>query len=155
MSTRQTNQDPRRAHWLSVLAQTDPQDLDQAWSRLDDKPAYQFLRKPEVGMILVQGRAGNTGKRFNFGEMTVTRCTIQTKGGLKGVGYISGCKTKMSEHIAVLDAMLQDPKRYPELKASLIDPFEQIIQDQKDRVAGQAGATKVNFFTMPRTRTGK
>ena len=155
MSTQTKQPDSQRAQWLSILAQTDPEQLDQAWQNITDKPEYRFLRKPETGMILVQARAGNTGKRFNFGEMTVSRCAVQTAGGQTGFGYVAGFRKQAAERIAVLDAMLQDPARYDELKTGYIDPMAQKIESQKDQVASRAGATKVNFFTMPRTRTGK
>ncbi len=155
MSIKSHPADSRRSDWLSTLAQTDPQDLDAAWDMLEDKPSYQFLRKPEVGMIMVQGRAGNTGKRFNFGEMTITRCVVQTSEGCQGFGYVAGSKPRTAERIAVLDAMLQDPALYEELNSALIEPMARRIEAQKEQVAKTAGATRVNFFTMPRTRTGK
>jgi alpha-D-ribose 1-methylphosphonate 5-triphosphate synthase subunit PhnG len=155
MSIKNDSQNNERAAWLSVLAQTSPEVLDEAWRKIGPKPEYEFLRKPEVGMILVRGRAGNTGQPFNFGEMTVTRCAIRTNQGLRGFGYVAGSRSAMAEQIAVLDAMLQDPEQAPDLKENLIGPLSRRLAEEKAQVAQSAGATKVNFFTMPRTRTGK
>ena len=155
MSTKPSSTDEKRAAWLSVLAQSSPETLNEAWQQLADKPEYKFLRKPEVGMILVRGRAGNSGGRFNFGEMTVTRCAVRTEAGYSGFGYVAGNRAAMSEQIAVLDAMLQEPERSAELNRSLIEPLARRIREEKEQVARTAGASKVNFFTMPRTRTGK
>ena len=55
----------------------------------------------------------------------------------------------------MLDAMLQDPARHADLDAALIEPLARRLREQKEQTAAAAGATRVNFFTMPRTRTAK
>jgi alpha-D-ribose 1-methylphosphonate 5-triphosphate synthase subunit PhnG len=85
----------------------------------------------------------------------VTRCAVRTDAGFKGFGYVAGCRKLAAERIAVLDAMLQDPAQGRELLDRVIQPLVELIKGQKKQVARVAGASKVNFFTMPRTRTGK
>ena len=94
MSMNQNTPESRRARWLGILAQSSPRALDEAWQRVAHKPSYQFLRRPEVGMVLVQGRIGNSGRRFNFGEITVTRCAIQTDDGPRAMAMWPAEKPK-------------------------------------------------------------
>ena len=70
-----------RQEWLAVLADADLDDLEESWARLGINPEYFFLRRPEVGLVMVRARAGATGRRFNLGEATVTRCTVALAGG--------------------------------------------------------------------------
>lgn len=50
-----------RARWMSALAQADPAMVEAAWGRLPARPFYRLLRAPEIGLVMVQGRAGGTG----------------------------------------------------------------------------------------------
>ncbi|MBG0774810.1 MAG: phosphonate C-P lyase system protein PhnG [Desulfovibrionaceae bacterium] len=62
---------------MGVLARADAAALRDAARGLERRPRYAFLREPEVGMVMVRGRAGGAGVRFNLGEMTMTRCSIR------------------------------------------------------------------------------
>jgi len=66
-----------RQTWMTVFATVDLSALEAASGRYGRVPPYSFLRRPETGSILVQGRMGGTGEPFHLGEMTVTRCTIR------------------------------------------------------------------------------
>ena len=59
---------------MSVLAQAPVSEVEAHWRAVANPPAYRMLRWPETGLVMVRGRAGGTGTRFNVGEMTVTRC---------------------------------------------------------------------------------
>ncbi|MBV5333620.1 phosphonate C-P lyase system protein PhnG, partial [bacterium] len=55
----------------------------------------QWLRPTETGLMMVQGRAGGTGQRFNLGEVSVTRCVLKPDANVTGcrqvgVAYIMG-----------------------------------------------------------------
>ncbi len=65
-----------RQRWMSVLAKASPADLEARWRSLGEALSWACLRRPETGMVMVRGRAGGTGQRFNLGEMTVTRCAV-------------------------------------------------------------------------------
>ena len=57
--TPQAPSDARR-HWMSVLARAAADELEtclRQWRR----PAYQRLRGPESGLVMVRGRAGGGG----------------------------------------------------------------------------------------------
>src|SRR5258708_28323405 len=66
-----------RKRWMGILARTPREELESAWAGLDDRPVYKWLRRPEIGLVMVRGRAGGTGQPFNLGEMTVTRCAVR------------------------------------------------------------------------------
>ena len=139
-----------RQQWMAVLAKARPEDLEEAWRSLREKPKYRFLRPPETGLVMVRARAGGTGRQFNLGEMTVTRCTVQVDGGATGTAYVTGRNRRHTELAAVLDALLQDPSRQPLLMDSVIHRIENSIRERSAIIAKKAGSTRVEFFTMVR-----
>lgn len=139
----------RRA-WLSTLAKAPLGDIEAAWARLDARPDYDFLRRPEVGLVMVRGRAGGGGHAFNMGEMTVSRSTVRLACGRTGVGYVAGRSTSHAELMAVLDALLQDPRRSPEVARTVIEPLARSLGERRDRRRAEVAASKVEFFTMVR-----
>ena len=52
---------PERKRWLSILAKAPSREVISAWDDLAERPSYRALRAPEIGMVLVRGRAGGTG----------------------------------------------------------------------------------------------
>ena len=139
-----------RRGWMAVLAKAIPEELERLWLALQEKPEYYFLRPPEVGLVMVRGRTGGTGMRFNLGEVTMTRCTVQVNQGAAGTAYILGRNVRHAELAAVFDAMLQDPRHHTALMKEVVKPMIVSIQDRKKQVARKAAATKVEFFTMVR-----
>jgi alpha-D-ribose 1-methylphosphonate 5-triphosphate synthase subunit PhnG len=139
-----------RRRWMSVLAQAPPAALEQAWRRLGEAPRYRIVRGPEVGLVMVRARAGSTGARFNLGEMTVTRCSVQLAGGTVGHAYVGGRDPRHAELAALLDALLQDPARWPRIDAGVVGPLADALEARRRERAGKAAATRVEFFTMVR-----
>ena len=82
---------PARPDWMALLARAP---LAQLESALQDEAQHepQWLRRPETGLMMVQGRAGGTGERFNLGEVTVTRCALRPHGATRdgAVGVACG-----------------------------------------------------------------
>jgi alpha-D-ribose 1-methylphosphonate 5-triphosphate synthase subunit PhnG len=135
---------------MSVLAQAASEDVEAAWEKLADPPAYRLLRGPETGLVMVRGRAGGTGVQFNLGEMTVTRCSVELDDGRVGHAYVGGRSGRHAERAAAFDALLQEPGRRPALDGIVIAP---LLARQETRRAGtraRAAATRVEFFTMVR-----
>ncbi len=148
-------QNSARSGWMSILAKSDPDELLRAWERLEDKPKWRWLRKPETGLVMVRGRAGGTGAAFNLGEMTVTRCAVVTEGGdgdpgFTGQGYLAGRDRKHAELAALFDALLQDESRRPALKDTLLKPLEDELAAKRRMASTRSAATKVDFFTLVR-----
>jgi alpha-D-ribose 1-methylphosphonate 5-triphosphate synthase subunit PhnG len=133
-----------------VLAEAPLADLEEGWSRVDHKPKYTFLRRPEVGLVMVRARAGGNGRRFNLGEMTVTRCTVALAGGISGTGYVAGRDKRRAELVALFDALLQDPGREALVKEEVLKPLVQRQEEARQMESRKAAATKVDFFTMVR-----
>lgn len=139
-----------RQGWLRCLAHADPAELEAAWSRLDRQPSYEMLRPPEIGLAMVRGRQGGSGRPFNLGEMTVTRCAVRLVDGRVGVGYVAGRAPRHAELVAVFDGLLQDEARQASLQASLIAPLAAQQARRRAAASERAARTKVDFFTMVR-----
>jgi alpha-D-ribose 1-methylphosphonate 5-triphosphate synthase subunit PhnG len=150
--TPQGSSDARR-HWMSVLARAAADELESCLSANGGVPAYQRLRGPESGLVMVRGRAGGGGAKFNLGEMTVTRCTVRTAAGQVGHAYVAGRDARQAELAAVFDALLQDPARGDALRAGVIAKLADEQAAKRAEVARKAAATKVQFFAMRNMRT--
>jgi len=123
MATAAAIEGVERAYWMSVLAQASPAELAAAWSERVDRPAYQHLRRPETGLVMVRARARGAGPRFNLGEMPVTRCSVKLEDGSIGHSYVAGRNHAHAELAAVLDALFQDPTRRAEVEEAIIRPL--------------------------------
>jgi alpha-D-ribose 1-methylphosphonate 5-triphosphate synthase subunit PhnG len=138
----------QRAHWVGVLAKADGAALRSLMDGLAAQPDYAVLRGPEVGLVMVQGRAGGTGMAFNLGEMTVTRCSVRAADGTVGHAVVRGRDPRHAEAAAWLDALLQVPTRREALLSAVIVPLAQEAAARRDLAARKAAATRVDFFTM-------
>lgn len=147
-----SDRDPTEARqrWLGVLAKSLPTELEAAWGQLADPPAMDFLRRPETGLVMARGRAGGTGQRFNLGEVTVTRCSVQSQVGFVGHGYVRGRNKRHAELVARFDALCQEPDRRPALISGVIEPLERAQAARRECTARRAAATRVEFFTLVR-----
>ncbi|HEY9096015.1 MAG TPA: phosphonate C-P lyase system protein PhnG [Hydrogenophaga sp.] len=141
-----------RPEWMALLARAPTPLLEAALAKHPAGPR-QWLRRPETGLYMVQGRAGGTGERFNLGEMTVTRCALRAaahEGAPVGVAYVRGRSHRQAELAALADALLQDPQSHAALDRDLLTPLRQhLAQAQADRLV-RAQSTKVDFFTVAR-----
>jgi alpha-D-ribose 1-methylphosphonate 5-triphosphate synthase subunit PhnG len=149
-------QDARR-RWMSVLARAASNELESCLAGLAEQgggiPTYQRLRGPESGLVMVRGRAGGGGAKFNLGEMTVTRCTVRTEAGQVGHAYVAGRDVRRAELAAVFDALLQDPARRDALRNGVVAKLAAEQAARRGEVARKAAATKVQFFAMRNMRT--
>ena len=138
-----------RVRWMSILARATRAELETAWAALPLQPVYEMLRRPEIGLIMVRGRAGGTGNPFNFGEMTVTRCAVRLSDGTTGHCYTAGRDGRKAELAALFDALLQGAARL-QLETKVIAPLARRQADDRAAASRKAAATKVEFFTMVR-----
>lgn len=132
---------------LGVLAKASVSELEDAVAALGDLPTYEFLRKPECGLAMVQGRAGGTGGRFSLGEISVTRAAVRLASGTTGFGYVQGRDHRHAELAAVFDAIAQDGKHGT---GDVIDTLAAAQAARQRRETNRAAKTKVEFFTMVR-----
>ena len=135
---------------MSILAKASFEDLRSLWQNLPDKPSWTRIRPAEIGTVMVRGRMGGTGNRFNLGEMTVTRCSVGLESGVLGHGYVSGRNKEHAEIAAVIDALMQREERAETVEHSIIKPLELRHQQSRDTASRKAAATKVEFFTVAR-----
>ena len=139
-----------RRRWMGILARATTDELAAAWESVADKPAFRWLRRPETGMVMARGRVGGTGRPFNLGEVSVVRCALEIDGGAVGFCYAHGRDHRHAEYAALLDALLQNPERRKVLERNVMLPLESPQRADRERKAREAGATRVEFFTMVR-----
>lgn len=140
----------KRQHWMGILARATLADVVELLATLDGVPPYEIIKRPETGTLMLEARAGGTGRRFNTGEATMTRCVIRLGDGTMGFSYALGRDRKKAETSAVLDAVLQGD--LPP-NSALWRGLDRLAQHQKalrDQTSRKAAATKVNFFTLVR-----
>ena len=139
----------KRKSWMSLLATSNKNDLLNLWEQKKINIRYEWLRTPEIGSIMAQGRMGVTGDKFNIGEVTITRCSLKLNCGTVGHSYVQGRSKKKAEISALCDALMQT-EMSNEINKSIIIPLEKIKKNNKDKILSKAEATKVDFFTLVR-----
>jgi len=155
---RPASNSPTRREWMALLARA-PIDLLEPALGGHARATPQWLRMPETGLMMVQGRAGGMGERFNLGEVTVTRCALRLPDAAPGqaavgVAYVMGRSHRQARLAALADALLQDPAQQAALDAALLTPVRaHLAQLRADRQA-RAQSTKVEFFTVARESNG-
>ena len=142
-------QQPSRSVWMSTLAKAPLPLLEQCFATLGNIPEYGFLRSPEVGLTMVRGRAEGTGRPFNLGEMTLTRCVVKL-GEVTGFGYVAGRSKRHAELAALCDGLLQHPDWQAQVQTQVITPIQEAAQAKREQDNAEVESTRVNFFTMLR-----
>lgn len=137
---------------LSVMAKAPADRLNrlwQGWCEHVGAPDHEVLRTPEIGTVMVHGRAGAVGAPFNLGEITVTRCSVRLPSGHVGHGYVQGRDKQASLAAGLVDALAQTGQAET-IDEAIIEPLAIEAQAQLAARAAKAAATKVDFFTMVR-----
>lgn len=134
-----------RQDWMAVLAKAPPARLA---ALMPDLPDHDLLRAPEIGAVMLEGRIGGTGARFNLGEMTVTRCSVRL-GAAVGHACVQGRDKGHARRAAVLDAMMQG-EGADRIRSAILTPLRAEAQARASARAQKAAATRVEFFTMMR-----
>jgi alpha-D-ribose 1-methylphosphonate 5-triphosphate synthase subunit PhnG len=137
-----------------VLSRASLDELSSKWEQWSDRPDVTYLRGPESGLVMVQGRIGGTGDRFNLGEATVARATVMLHGpgfdGVSGTSYVLGSHPEHAGLAAVFDALLCSPAQRDRVLTEVIAPLES-DQHARDAAAhADARSTVVDFFTVAR-----
>ena len=146
----QSNEDQaQRKAQFAVLARASLAEVEAILEKAPELPAMTVLKLPETGTIMVEGRAGGAGRRFNLGEATMTRCAIRLEDGTLGFSYSLGRDTAKARKAAVLDALLQREAPDGPLHGAL-DALAERQQAARLTASRKAAATKVEFFTLVR-----
>lgn len=138
-----------RKDWLGLLAKAPAGELAQLWAAAGIAPVHHVLRAPEIGAVMVRGRAGAVGAAFNLGEMSVTRASIRLADGMVGHGYVQGRDRTHALQAALIDALMQTDAA-GQVDRAILAPLRKAAADRQTARAAKAAATKVDFFTMVR-----
>lgn len=138
-----------RKDWMSLLAKAPEGRITALLEAAQPQAEFTWLRAPEIGSVMVQGRAGGTGEPFNLGEVTVTRCALTLAGGVVGHAYLQGRRKACAQAAALVDALMQTDAAET-IRDAVLAPLEEEARAAKDQRAAKAAATKVEFFTMAR-----
>jgi alpha-D-ribose 1-methylphosphonate 5-triphosphate synthase subunit PhnG len=138
-----------RQHWMAVLARATQGEIDALLQQTGPLPTHELLKAPETGTVMVEGRAGGAGRRFNLGEATVTRCVVRLEGGAMGFSYALGRDSRKARLAAITDALLQGEIETGPLRRGVF-VLAQKQQAARELASRKAAATKVDFFTLVR-----
>ena len=144
-----------RQRRMAALALADEKTLEAEAVKILDSFSYTFLRRPEAGLVMLEGRAGNFGQRFNLGEMLITRCVVrleaQNTGDVaEGYAFIQGNCPRHAELAAVFDALMQLEDWARPLDELLIEPLLAERKNLLQKHAAETARTRVDFFTLVR-----
>lgn len=138
----------RRA--MAILAQAEPQEIADGLAVIGEFIAHVDVRPPETGLVMLRGRIGGDGAPFNVGEATVTRCAVQLPTGEIGFSYALGRDRRKARLAALCDALWQNETHRAAVERHVLSPVRTRLEQQRDRAARQAAATRVDFFTLVR-----
>jgi alpha-D-ribose 1-methylphosphonate 5-triphosphate synthase subunit PhnG len=141
-----------RRRWMGILARASAAEIERHLADIPPPPPHRRLRGPEIGLVMVRGRAGGDGAAFNLGEMTVTRCAVRLEDGRVGHAYVAGRDARQAELAALVDALMLDEAARPAIAAAVIAPLAAAQDARRMAEARRAAATRVQFFTMTQMR---
>lgn len=145
-----STEESTRQEWMAALALAPVARLRTVWNSLSELPRYSVVRGPETGLVMVRARTGNSGQRFNLGEMTVTRCTVNVGHGVMGHAFVSGLSHEHARLAALFDALLQLSDWSETLRSGLIAPLQRERQAHLARRRDEVQPSRVDFFTLVR-----
>src|ERR1700680_1558966 len=134
---------------MTVLAHSDAAEIARCLDAIS-APAYESLREPENGLVMVRGRIGGDGAPFNLGEATVSRAAVRLPTGEVGFGYTLGRDRQKARMIALCDALIQSNEFVEVVEAEVIAPLRSQMISMQNRRAAETAATRVDFYTLVR-----
>lgn len=144
-----------QVHRQRVLALSSREQIETRWATLGIAATHRCVRGPEIGMAMLRGRMGGTGRAFSLGEMTLTRASVvldddSPAAGALGHGWVCGRDRRHAELIALVDACGQHEAWARRIDSELIAPLEEALEARHSEAAREAAATRVDFFTLVR-----
>lgn len=134
---------------MAVLAHADAAEIARCLEPIA-VPAYENLREPENGLVMLRGRIGGDGAPFNLGEATVSRAAVRLATGEVGFGYVLGRDRRKAQMIALCDALVQSNEFSEAVEENVLTPLRAAMVSERDRKAAETAATRVDFYTMVR-----
>jgi alpha-D-ribose 1-methylphosphonate 5-triphosphate synthase subunit PhnG len=142
-------QQAQRKAAMAVLAHSEAAEIAGCLKTIA-LPAYEDLREPENGLVMVRGRIGGDGASFNLGEATVSRAAVRLATGEVGFGYVLGRDREKARMIALCDALVQSDEFARSVEASVLAPLRAVMISQRSRKDAETAATRVDFYTLVR-----
>jgi alpha-D-ribose 1-methylphosphonate 5-triphosphate synthase subunit PhnG len=140
---------PRRAA-MALLAQARMPEIAQGLAAVVDPLRYVELRPVATGLVMLRGRIGGDGVRFNLGEATVTRAAVRMDSGEVGFSYLLGRDHHKARLAAVCDALWQSDGCRDAIERHVLAPIRARLEGERTQKREQAAATRVDFFTLVR-----
>jgi alpha-D-ribose 1-methylphosphonate 5-triphosphate synthase subunit PhnG len=134
---------------MAVLAHSEASEIARHLEAIA-LPAYENLREPENGLVMVRGRIGGDGAPFNLGEATVSRAAVRLGSGEVGFGYTLGRDPDKARMIALCDALIQTGDHADAVEAQVLAPLRARMMSERSRRAAETAATRVDFYTLVR-----
>lgn len=139
----------RRKAAMKVLAHSAAAEIADCLDGLP-VPAYESMREPEAGLVMVRGRVGGDGAPFNLGEATVSRAAVRLSTGEIGFGYTLGRDRRKAQLMALCDALIQTADYANLVETVVLAPLRAAMAAERNRKAAETAATRVDFYTMAR-----
>ncbi len=139
-----------RQEWMRLLALAPEEELCRFMRPFAARVPHSFLRKPESGLLMTEGKTGNI--RFNLGEMLITRCAIILSGEQerRGFAWISGNRPEHASLAALCDALMQLPEYHKPFSEQLFCVLYSKEAEKRAAKERETAPTRVEFFTMVR-----
>jgi alpha-D-ribose 1-methylphosphonate 5-triphosphate synthase subunit PhnG len=134
---------------MTVLAHSNAVEIARCLDAIS-APAYESLREPENGLVMVRGRIGGDGAPFNLGEATVSRAAVRLSTGEVGFGYVLGRNRNKAQMIALCDALVQSDEFADAVEENVLAPLRAAMISARNRKATETAATRVDFYTLVR-----
>jgi alpha-D-ribose 1-methylphosphonate 5-triphosphate synthase subunit PhnG len=147
--TDETGRQARRKAAMAVLAHSTAVEIAACLDGIA-LPAYENLREPEAGLVMVRGRVGGDGAPFNLGEATVSRAAVRLSTGEVGFGYTLGRDRRKAQLMALCDALIQTADHAGLVETAVLVPLRAMIASERSRKAAETAATRVDFYTLVR-----
>lgn len=135
---------------MAVLAEARVDEIEQGLQAVAEPVDYVELRATETGLVMLRGRIGGDGDRFNIGEATVTRAAVQIASGEVGFAYVLGRDQKKARLCAVCDALWQSKSYRDAVERRVLAPVRARLEAERTSKRAQTAATKVDFLTLVR-----
>jgi len=139
-----------RQRLMKLCAHATPGELRAALDALGGPPAFELIRAPEIGLVMLRGRIGGDGAAFNAGEATVTRAVVRLASGEIGFSYLLGRVPEQAKLAALIDAMAQRAGAFSGVEAALLTTVASRVERETATRRAEAAATRVQFFTLVR-----
>lgn len=144
-----TSNDARRRA-MSAIACMPAGVLAACYATFDDAPDALPVRGPEVGLVMLRGRAGGGGAAFNLGEASVARATVKLGTGEVGHAMVLGRDMAHARMAAHLDALWQRADWRGRVDDAVVTPALEAAAAATARRSEETEATRVDFFTLVR-----